>query len=1570
MKMRCVIFLMQQRVIKTKRKGRKMMKAKFLTSVCVILAGLYGTAYGAASLRAGAIASNTGASGTTARAGTLRTKSIMPSAGKASVSTSGATSSSDSARLSSLPGIGANKLSISPKLPSVGYSVAPTAEIEDLRKELAGVRTEIDTSLNEVMSSIDTVERVASVAAEKAETAHAKAESAETVATTAQTAAETAQSAAVNAQTTAETASVAATTASATAQTASGTAAEAKTTAESALSAANIDLGLRISGDRVEYTTKASAETPTWKEAAKKSIFEGVDGKTPVIGVDTEKIFYTYEGEDATEANKKPIVTLDAIKGAPGATPILANDKENKRLTIKYAADETPVQLVSYSDIGSAVKIVPATETTPAKVCDSDKEEADCIDVLSSAYVNSTYLKSTDAANTYLKSTDAESTYAAKDILSKVSFTTNDTDVLYSVERDENNEPINYQKFASKSAFSGTVGAAGQTPAIRRNDTDKTIDWAYKEIDKDESLWDWKPLVALSAITGASGADACTAVTTSYTGPDETTAATVNGTRYYTKLGYTTVETTNRCDSTQNTSYTQDDVCDVSDVDRANNADFFVCKKQDGSGTYNFVKTDSAGLHSIFGSLVSEKKQEYVAPTGCDSTNTCTTIGYMKIYDMNTKGVVKDAKNRDIVSRVDDTCVEDEYTDNNIKMYRRQCTKQEVASGGTSTYYMASELNIIPTTDQNYTEPQLCEGSSCSDCTGAEATCSKAGFYKVCSTVKATKKAAASSSCSNVEDQCIEVEDLNASSDGVKAYRRQCTRQGNGKTVYYLDSDLNKIPTTDQNYTEPQLCEGSSCSDCTGVGATCSKAGFYKVCSTVKATKKAAASSNCSNVEDQCTEEEDPNASSDGVKAYRRQCTRQGNGKTMYYLDSDLNKIPTSDQNYVEPDNYDGETKLYGTLGYMNVCTNAAVAAQVEQPQTMMRGGAKAASTNNKCSKVYDSCEEVTNTTTGVIKTYKRQCTRQGGENKGTTYDMASDLNNIPTSDHNYVAPVCDGDLCTELGYYNICTGTASELVAIKSRGGVKGASNAQCSKAYDTCVEEAVAEVQGKGTSYRRECTRQDNQATYYMASGIAGTSKDYVEPTLVEGQSSIYSTVGYTQVCTSAAKSSKKGASQQEPLCSRSEDRCVEVREKSSGSLIRHCTVQADVQTDNFATGDEYDVAIGGISGGNYSCATTTQTYHAPGADTPKNDKGYMLVATEDKCAGTPKKEYRQYDTCVLSSLYVPGDDNQDPDEPTDTGKSGTRGTSTQNNGKDTYTCTRQDNQETYEVELYSTGAVLAGVSDKISGLQNQLSSKLDASNLSFEKNGNTLVLKSGDTTLNVSGLDNLKGDRGNDAANAFNYLGDVDTYDLLPTKFRPNTTEALQQGDGFLNNDDGRVYVWDGEKYPANGNGIPWKGEQGTQGPRGNDGSDACVQISTVYHPGCIAVNGVCPAGGDGDGKDGKGLGGSSSSCGTTDNPCTKAGYMTVTSAYTNSTSCPDPTSSQSYNQDDTCMLTGLNAGATESGDSDVYECVNQNTNATYYMARTGAGSVAHAILGMSINGKTLRQAVANATTQNDL
>ncbi|APT90510.1 hypothetical protein CSPHI_05070 [Corynebacterium sphenisci DSM 44792] len=77
--------------------------------------------------------------------------------------------------------------------------------------------------------------------------------------------------------------------------------------------------------------------------------------------------------------------------------------------------------------------------------------------------------------------------------------------------------------------------------------------------------------------------------------------------------------------------------------------------------------------------------------------------------------------------------------------------------------------------------------------------------------------------------------------------------------------------------------------------------------------------------------------------------------------------------------------------------------------------------------------------------------------------------------------------------------------------------------------------------------------------------------------------------------------------------------------------------------------------------------------------------------------------------------------------------------------------------------------------------------------------------------------QGARGEDGK-SISVAGQVPTHADLPT----DLTEA-DAGKAYINDADGLLYVWGGTSWPANGNGVEFRGPAGPAGPQGPAGRD---------------------------------------------------------------------------------------------------------------------------------------------------
>lgn len=83
------------------------------------------------------------------------------------------------------------------------------------------------------------------------------------------------------------------------------------------------------------------------------------------------------------------------------------------------------------------------------------------------------------------------------------------------------------------------------------------------------------------------------------------------------------------------------------------------------------------------------------------------------------------------------------------------------------------------------------------------------------------------------------------------------------------------------------------------------------------------------------------------------------------------------------------------------------------------------------------------------------------------------------------------------------------------------------------------------------------------------------------------------------------------------------------------------------------------------------------------------------------------------------------------------------------------------------------------------------------------------------NLGGPKGDKGDRGEPGA-GLKITDSVATYQDLPT-----TLEYIDAGSAYVVRSDGQLYIWDGYKFPPEGQGSQFEGPQGPQGPQGEPG-----------------------------------------------------------------------------------------------------------------------------------------------------
>lgn len=101
------------------------------------------------------------------------------------------------------------------------------------------------------------------------------------------------------------------------------------------------------------------------------------------------------------------------------------------------------------------------------------------------------------------------------------------------------------------------------------------------------------------------------------------------------------------------------------------------------------------------------------------------------------------------------------------------------------------------------------------------------------------------------------------------------------------------------------------------------------------------------------------------------------------------------------------------------------------------------------------------------------------------------------------------------------------------------------------------------------------------------------------------------------------------------------------------------------------------------------------------------------------------------------------------------------------------------------------------------------------------------------NLQGPRGPKGERG-EAGAALQITGTVATYEELPTHLSVNDA-----GKAYFVREDGKLYVWSGYEFPADGEGSQFVGPQGEPGTNGQNGTDGFSPIATVAQSGSGAT-----------------------------------------------------------------------------------------------------------------------------------
>lgn len=85
-------------------------------------------------------------------------------------------------------------------------------------------------------------------------------------------------------------------------------------------------------------------------------------------------------------------------------------------------------------------------------------------------------------------------------------------------------------------------------------------------------------------------------------------------------------------------------------------------------------------------------------------------------------------------------------------------------------------------------------------------------------------------------------------------------------------------------------------------------------------------------------------------------------------------------------------------------------------------------------------------------------------------------------------------------------------------------------------------------------------------------------------------------------------------------------------------------------------------------------------------------------------------------------------------------------------------------------------------------------------------------------LQGTQGIQGPAGADGADGkgIEIAGSAATYAALPSNLGPGDA-----GKGYLVNSDGKLYIWDGTQFPADGSGVAFQGPKGDQGVQGEPG-----------------------------------------------------------------------------------------------------------------------------------------------------
>ena len=523
-----------QKQTKHKRKEREMKHTKLLTSTCVLLAGLCSSsAFSAPSVRTGTVGTTTG--GTIARAGTLR---VQPTARNVSVAQKSTSASADAARLASLPGIGSNKLSVNPKLPSSNTSAV--ADLRSAIEELSLTTTSTANALYSVQSGLEKLQDSAidSEAFEagireakdytdttagtlETEKIQPLARSIEDVSVTIsnvaskdyvdEQVAEVALTAFNEEQVNRAIANKLATEnyKGYTDDKMSAVVTNRIVPLEAAVDNIDVDMDMRVANDEIQYKSTKATE---WKKLADKSDFGGTDGITPILMKDDVRRAITVR-----YGNEAPVdlVAYDAITGPAGPQGVAGSNANVTTDVIKglgfYTKAETQDGFVEKNKFGTALKDPTIKQDVKAAVL-------------------------------------------ASDVLNGIEFQTTEEEVQYST-----NGGVTWKQLAAKSEFAGLQGEQGPIgPQGPQGEP------------------------------GVAGQDSCKEVSSVYTGPSGSS----NG--GFTKIGYLTITVHDQCEEIES-SYRQEDNCFLANFMYADEVpyDRYSCEKQNGGGTYTLIKSNA-----------------------------------------------------------------------------------------------------------------------------------------------------------------------------------------------------------------------------------------------------------------------------------------------------------------------------------------------------------------------------------------------------------------------------------------------------------------------------------------------------------------------------------------------------------------------------------------------------------------------------------------------------------------------------------------------------------------------------------------------------------------------------------------------------------------------------------------------------------------------------------------------------------------------------------------------------------------------------------------------------------------